>query len=83
MCNNSKNDPLFKSRLDIQPIPNFSRAIFLAAPHRGTEFADRWFTLAARKSHSSLPGAFFGALAPMSIQSSDPDLQAFVIKDIG
>jgi triacylglycerol esterase/lipase EstA (alpha/beta hydrolase family) len=42
-----KNDPLFKSRLDIQPIPNFSRAIFLAAPHRGTEFADRWFTRGA------------------------------------
>lgn len=74
-----KNDPLFKSRLDIQPIPNFSRAIFLAAPHRGTEFADRWFTLAARKV-IKLPGAFLGALTDV-LQSSDPDLQAF-IKDI-
>ena len=74
-----KNDPLFKSRLDIQPIPNFSRAIFLAAPHRGTEFADRWFTLAARKV-IRLPGAFLGALTDV-IQSSDPDLQAF-IKDV-
>lgn len=74
-----KNDPLFKSRLDIQPIPNFSRAIFLAAPHRGTEFADRWFTLAARKV-IRLPGAFLGALSDV-IQSSDPDLQAF-IKDV-
>ena len=54
-----KNDPLFKSRLDIQPIPNFSRAIFLAAPHRGTEFAARWFTLAGRKV-IRLPGAFWG-----------------------
>lgn len=74
-----KNDPLFKSRLDIQPIPNFSRAIFLAAPHRGTEFADRWFTLAARKV-IRLPGAFLGALTDV-IQSSDPDLQEF-IKDV-
>lgn len=74
-----KNDPLFKSRLDIKPIPNFSRAIFLAAPHRGTEFADRWFTLAARKV-IRLPGAFLGALTDV-IQSSDPDLQAF-IKDV-
>ncbi|MEG0406359.1 MAG: alpha/beta fold hydrolase, partial [Acinetobacter sp.] len=74
-----KNDLLFKSRLDIQPIPNFSRSIFLAAPHRGTEFADRWFTLAARKV-IRLPGAFLGALTDV-IQSSDPDLQAF-IKDV-
>ena len=75
-----EKDPLFKARLDMKPIPNFSRAIFLAAPHRGTEFADRWFTLAARKV-IKLPGAFLGALTDV-LQSSDPDLQDFV-KDIG
>ncbi|WP_374294422.1 lipase family alpha/beta hydrolase [Acinetobacter sp.] len=29
--------------------PPIDRAIFLASPFRGTDFADRWFTLAARK----------------------------------
>ncbi len=61
-ANKYKNDPLFKSRLQMNHVPNFSRAIFLASPHRGTEFADRWFTLAARKI-IKLPGAFLGALA--------------------
>lgn len=57
-----KDDPLFKARLEMHHIPNFSRAIFLSAPHRGTAFADRWFTLAARKI-IKIPGAFLGALA--------------------
>ena len=61
-ANKFKDDPLFKSRLQMNHVPNFSRAIFLASPHRGTEFADRWFTLAARKI-IKLPGAFLGALA--------------------
>ena len=53
-----RNNPLFKARLQLKPIPNFSRGIFLATPHRGTDYADRWFTLAARKI-IRIPGAFF------------------------
>lgn len=57
-----KNNPLFKARLQVKAIPNFDRAIFLASPHRGTDYADRWFTRAARKI-IKLPGAFLGAFA--------------------
>ena len=46
----------------MQPIPNFSRAIFLATPHRGTEYANRWHTKLARKI-IRVPGAFLGAFA--------------------
>lgn len=60
--NNLKKFPLFQARLNIQPIENFDRAIFLASPHQGTEYADRWFTLAARKI-IKLPGSFLGALS--------------------
>ena len=60
--NRFKDDPVFNARLNIQSIPNFDRAIFLSAPHRGTDYADRWFTRAARKV-IKLPGAFLGALA--------------------
>lgn len=55
-----RNNRLFMDRLNIKPIPNFSRAIFIAAPHRGTDFADLWFTKAARKI-IKLPGAFLSA----------------------
>ena len=48
-------------RFELKPIPQFSRAIFLAAPHQGTEYAERWFTLAARKI-IRLPGAFLSSL---------------------
>ena len=57
-----KDNPLFKARLQMQPIPNFTRAIFLATPHRGTEYADRWHTKLARKI-IRIPGAFLGAFA--------------------
>lgn len=57
-----KDNPLFKVRLQMQPIPNFTRAIFLATPHRGTEYADRWHTKLARKI-IRIPGAFLGAFA--------------------
>lgn len=74
-----RNNPLFKARLDIKPVPNFSRAIFLAAPHRGTDYADRWFTLAARKI-IKLPGAFLGAFA--DTLQGDIGLDDF-LKEIG
>ena len=75
-----KDEPLFKARLNIKPIPNFDRAIFLAAPHRGTAFADRWFTRAARKI-IKLPGAFLGAFAD-SLTERDINVKEFV-KDLG
>ncbi|WP_173911108.1 triacylglycerol lipase [Acinetobacter sp. Marseille-Q1618] len=78
--NRFKDDPIFSARLNMQPINNFDRAIFLSSPHRGTEFADRWFTLAARKI-IKLPGAFLGALAD-TIQDQDLSVQNF-LKDVG
>lgn len=57
-----KKEPLILSRLEVQPISNFSRAIFMSAPHRGTDYAELWFTRAARKI-IKVPGAFLGAMA--------------------
>ena len=75
-----KDDPMFKSRLMMKSIPNFSRAIFISAPHHGTAFADRWFTLAARRI-IKLPGAFLGAVADTL---TDRDLNAKnFLKDVG
>ena len=75
-----KNDNIFKERLVINPITNFDRAIFLSSPHRGTDYADRWFTLAARKI-IKLPGAFLGALAD-TIQDPSLNIDSF-LKDVG
>ena len=71
-----KNDSVFKARLTISSIPNFDRAIFVSAPHRGTAFADRWFTLAARKI-IKLPGAFLGALAD-TVTAQNINMKNFV-----
>lgn len=75
-----KDEPLFKARLIMKPVNNFDRAIFIAAPHRGTDYADRWFTRAARKI-IKLPGAFLGAFAD-SLTEKDINVQNFV-KDLG
>ncbi len=75
-----KNDHIFQARLQMKPVPNFDRAIFISAPHRGTAFADRWFTLAARRI-IKLPGAFLGALAD-SIDDRDLNAKNF-LKDVG
>ncbi|UIZ56540.1 alpha/beta hydrolase [Acinetobacter sp. SCLZS86] len=75
-----KSDPLLQARLRLKPITNFDRAIFLAAPHRGTEFADRWFTLAARKI-IRLPTAFLSAFAD-TLQQHEVDLKNLT-KEIG
>ncbi|MCK8641115.1 alpha/beta hydrolase [Acinetobacter schindleri] len=74
-----RNNPLFKARLQLKPIPSFSRGIFLATPHRGTDYADRWFTLAARKI-IRLPGAFLGAFS--DTLQGDIGLDDF-IKEVG
>ena len=71
-----KKNPVFAKRLEIQPIPNFGRAIFLAAPHRGTAFADRWFTKAARRI-IKLPVAFLGAIAD-SVDDKEIDIKHFM-----
>lgn len=75
-----RSDPLLQARLRIKPINNFNRAIFLAAPHKGTEFADRWFTLAARKV-IRLPTAFLSAFAD-ALQQHEVDLKNLT-KEIG
>lgn len=36
-------------RLKMNALPEMSRAVFISAPFRGTEFADRWFTKSVRK----------------------------------
>lgn len=59
--NRLKRQPIIYQRLKINSINNFDRAIFMSAPHRGTDFADLWFTRAARKI-IKLPGAFLGAV---------------------
>ncbi|WP_445117039.1 esterase/lipase family protein [Acinetobacter sp. WZC-1] len=74
-----KNQVLME-RLQINSVPNFSRAIFIASPHRGTDFADRWFTLAARRI-IKLPGAFLGALAD-AVDDKDMDIRN-LLKDAG
>lgn len=68
--------PIVAQRLVIQDIPNFNRAIFLATPHQGTEFADRWFTKAARKV-IRLPVAFLSAIGD-SLQNQDLDFKEFL-----
>lgn len=65
--------PIISQRLVINDIPNFSRAIFLATPHKGTDYADRWFTKAARKI-IRIPGAFLSAITD-SIQTQDLDVK--------
>ncbi|WP_343594552.1 alpha/beta fold hydrolase [Acinetobacter sp.] len=57
-----KNNPIVVERLQFQPINNFDRAIFLSSPHKGTPFADLWFTKMARRI-IRLPVAFVGAVA--------------------
>lgn len=69
--NKYKNVPIVSQRMNIQDIPNFSRAIFLSAPHHGTAYADLWFTRAARKV-IKLPGAFLTAVGD-TLQSQEHD----------
>ena len=71
-----RKHPVIAERLKIKPIENFDRAIFLASPHSGTDYADRWFTLAARKI-IRLPTTFLTSLAD-TLTSDDADLRDFV-----
>lgn len=71
-----RKHPVISERLKMKPIHNFNRAVFLASPHRGTDYADRWFTLAARKI-IRLPATFLTTLAD-TLTSDDMDLKDFV-----
>lgn len=71
-----REHPVIGERLKMEPIPNFDRVIFLASPHRGTSYADRWFTLTARKI-IRLPSTFLTTLAD-TLTSDDKDLKEFV-----
>ncbi len=64
---------LIQQRLNIQPIPQFKRAVFLATPHQGTAFADLWFTRAARKI-IKIPGAFLSAIGE-NLLDQNPSLR--------
>ena len=50
------------SRFDLSPIKPVDRVIFMSAPLRGTEYADKWYTLALRRM-ASLPSAFLASLS--------------------
>ncbi len=41
--------PVVKQRLQLQPVPEFKRAVFLSAPFKGTDFANRWYTRAIQR----------------------------------
>lgn len=71
-----RKHPVIGERLKMQAIPNFDRVIFLAAPHRGTSYADRWFTLTARKI-IRLPSTFLKTLTD-TLTSYDDDLKDMV-----
>ena len=53
--------PSIMDRFQFEPIDNISRAVFIASPHRGTAYADRWFTRTVRRM-INLPGDFFESL---------------------
>ncbi|MGM8890494.1 esterase/lipase family protein [Psychrobacter sp. 1Y1] len=38
-----------KQRFELQALPQVDTAVFLSAPFRGTDYADRWFTRALRR----------------------------------
>lgn len=71
-----RKHPVISERLKMKPIHNFNRAVFLASPHRGTDYADRWFTLAARKI-IRLPATFLTTLTD-TLTSDDMDQKDFV-----
>lgn len=56
-----QREPSIKERFEFSPISQFSRAIFIAAPHQGTQHADRWFTKFASKI-MRLPNDFYSSV---------------------
>lgn len=56
-----EHDDLFKLRLNIQALPQINRAVFVASPHRGSDYADLWFTRGMRKIIKT-PSSFVNAI---------------------
>lgn len=46
---NTYHQPSLAGRFKLHAIPQIDTAIFISSPHRGTKFADLWFTKALRK----------------------------------
>lgn len=74
------SNPIFVQRLQFKPISNINRSIFLASPHRGTPFANRWFTKLARRV-IQLPVAFVGALGE-ALDGKDEDYTDLLMAQI-
>ncbi|GAA0320959.1 esterase/lipase family protein [Psychrobacter aestuarii] len=49
MLRQAFTDPDLAERFDLHPLPQVDTAVFLSAPFRGTDYADRWFTRAIRR----------------------------------
>ncbi|MCH7293964.1 esterase/lipase family protein [Acinetobacter higginsii] len=65
--------PAVSKRFIFRPIDQINRVIFIATPHKGTAYADRWFTLALRKV-IHLPSKFLTA-AEVAVKEKKIDLQ--------
>ncbi len=50
-----------KHYFQLKPLAQVDRAVFVSAPFRGTDYADRWFTLALRKI-IQLPASFLRSI---------------------
>lgn len=62
--------------------PPIDRAIFVSSPFRGTDYADRWFTLAARKI-IKLPQGFLTATFETISHGLSGDITADYLKQLG
>lgn len=64
-----------KDYLQLTPLPQVQRAVFISSPFRGTDYADRWFTLALRKI-IQLPASFLKTVDQIVERARlDPALQ--------
>lgn len=64
--------PIIRQRFIFKPIPQFTRAIFIASPQKGTPYANRWFPQFIAQRIIKLPQNF--------INSVDADLRLDVKK---
>jgi len=55
------NIPEVKQYFQLKPLKPVQRAVFVSTPFRGTDYADRWFTLALRRI-IQLPASFVQAI---------------------
>lgn len=64
--------PEIADRLRLSPLPQVGRAVFVAAPFRGTDYADKWFTRLIRRT-LQLPASFSDRLARLVSGSGLPE----------